>query len=128
MKDFYLLLLFFQTSLAVTVQFALKKIAGDTVFSIWPPEKFFLGITKLVASPLFWAAMVLYGVSLMMWLSILSRFSFVLAIPLAVGLNFAMVYAVSVIFLHERVTFWWFVGVALILSGILLLALLARGR
>ncbi|MDP3724462.1 MAG: hypothetical protein Q8R11_02385 [bacterium] len=128
MKDFYLLLLLFQTSLAVAVQFTLKKLASDTVFSIWPPQQFFSGITKLLSTPLFWVAMVLYGVSLMMWLSILSRFSFVLAIPLAVGINFAMVYAVSALFLHERVTFWWFVGVALILSGVLLLALLARGR
>jgi multidrug transporter EmrE-like cation transporter len=75
-------------------------------------------ITTVLSQPSIYAAGLLYGIATVLWIWILSRVPLSRAYPwVAVGI--ALVPMLSIKLFHERVGPWFWVGVALILVGIL---------
>lgn len=74
-------------------------------------------VTKLLGTPTFWLAIVLYGVLAMLWIWILSRVSLVAAYPFA-ALCFVLVPIMSHFAFGERVGTNYVIGAALLLIGL----------
>lgn len=74
-----------------------------------------------LTSPLVWLGLVLYGLSAVAWLWVLSRLDVSLAYPL-VSLGFALTFAVGVGWLGEPFSWQRLAGCGLIMAGVLLLA------
>lgn len=92
--------------LSSTAQIVLKQLMRDQVMS-W----------RLIQQPYFYLGFGAYGLSAILWLKVLSRLPLVVAYPL-VSLNFIFVALGGAAFLHERIGWPTFVGLALIMLGI----------
>jgi multidrug transporter EmrE-like cation transporter len=68
-----------------------------------------------------WAGLVIFGLSAILWLFALSRASLSFAYPFA-ALGYVIIVTASILFLGEHVPLLGWVGVALIVLGILLIA------
>lgn len=77
---------------------------------------------QALTSPLVWAGLMLYGLGAVLWLWVLSRLDVSLAYPM-VSLGFVITLAVGVLFLGEPFSWLRAGGCALILAGVVLLAL-----
>lgn len=77
---------------------------------------------QALTSPLVWAGLLLYGLSAVLWLWVLSRLDVSLAYPM-VSLGFVVTLAVGVLFLGEPFSWLRAAGCTLILAGVALLAL-----
>jgi multidrug transporter EmrE-like cation transporter len=75
-----------------------------------------------LTSQLVWLGLVLYGMSAVLWLWVLSRLPVSLAYPL-VSLGFVVTMAVGVIWLGEPVSWARVAACALIVAGVVLLGL-----
>ena len=78
-------------------------------------------LKSLFSSALVWAGLVLFGVSAIVWLFALSRASLSFAYPFA-ALGYVVIVLFSIFVLHERVPPLRWAGVALIVTGIVLVA------
>jgi drug/metabolite transporter (DMT)-like permease len=75
----------------------------------------------VASSPLVWAGLTIYGVSIAVWLWILSKVDLSLAYPF-VGVSFIVVMLFGVFLLHETVTPLRMLGTVLIAAGCMLVA------
>lgn len=75
----------------------------------------------VAASPLVWAGLTIYGVSIAVWLWILSKVDLSLAYPF-VGVSFIVVMLFGVFLLQETVTPLRMIGTFLIAAGCILVA------
>ncbi len=75
----------------------------------------------VASSPLVWTGLTIYGVSIAVWLWILSKVDLSLAYPF-VGVSFIVVMLFGVFLLHETVTPLRMVGTVLIAVGCMLVA------
>lgn len=73
----------------------------------------------LLGEPIFYLAFLLYGLSAVLWLFVLSKLPLVVAYPL-VSLNFILVAIGGSLVLHEHVSWYMIAGLVLIIGGILL--------
>lgn len=116
-------LLVVSVSLAAAAQFALK--AGmNHVGRIGSSD---LSLPLTVASrvgrqPLVWTGLLLYGVSALFWLVVLSRIPLSVAYPF-VGLSYMVVVALAQFFLHEHVPALRWFGVVIVAIGIAIVGL-----
>ena len=78
-------------------------------------------VSGAVREPLVWAGAVMYLLSTVTWLVVLSRIDLSLAYPLG-SMNYLLVVTMSAVLLDERVTWLRAAGLALILVGILVVA------
>jgi multidrug transporter EmrE-like cation transporter len=78
-------------------------------------------LRSLLSSPIIWGGLVLFGLSAIVWLFALSRASLSFAYPFA-ALSYVLIVLFSVLVLHEDVPVLRWVGVAFIVTGILLVA------
>lgn len=78
-------------------------------------------LKSLLSSPIIWGGLVLFGLSAIVWLFALSRASLSFAYPFA-ALSYVLIVLFSVLVLHEDVPVLRWVGVAFIVTGILLVA------
>jgi uncharacterized membrane protein len=78
-------------------------------------------LKSLLTSPIVWGGLVLFGLSAIVWLFALSRASLSFAYPFA-ALSYVLIVLFSVLVLHEDVPVVRWVGVAFIVTGILLVA------
>jgi drug/metabolite transporter (DMT)-like permease len=78
-------------------------------------------LRALLSSGIVWAGLVLFGLSAVVWLFALSRASLSFAYPFA-ALGYVVIVLFSVFVLHEHVPPLRWAGVALIVSGIVLVA------
>lgn len=76
---------------------------------------------KLIYSPYFWIWFVCYGVMTILWLVVLRNVPLSQAFP-ALGLTFALVPLASCYFLGEKVFFTQWLGIAVIVAGVTLIA------
>jgi uncharacterized membrane protein len=78
-------------------------------------------LKSLLSSPIIWGGLVLFGLSAIVWLFALSRASLSFAYPFA-ALSYVLIVLFSVLVLHEDVPVLRWIGVAFIVTGILLVA------
>ena len=78
-------------------------------------------LKALFSSPVVWVGLALFGVSAVVWLFALSRASLSFAYPFA-ALGYVIIVAFSMLVLHENVPPLRWAGVALIVTGIVLVA------
>jgi len=78
-------------------------------------------LRSLLSSPIVWGGLVLFGLSAIVWLFALSRASLSFAYPFA-ALSYVLILVFSVLVLHETVQPVRWLGVALIVGGIVLVA------
>ena len=107
----YLYLVLFPTMLAAG-QFFFKRTSDALTVESLP--RF---ITSLLASPWFWAALFIYGAATLLWVFILSRVPLSRAMPF-VALAFVIVPIISAVFLGERLNLTYWIGVAVIVTGV----------
>jgi multidrug transporter EmrE-like cation transporter len=78
-------------------------------------------LKELLSSPIVWGGLFLFGLSAIVWLFALSRASLSFAYPFA-ALSYVLIVLFSVLVLHEDVPVLRWVGVAFIVTGIMLVA------
>ena len=78
-------------------------------------------VRSLLSSPIVWGGLVLFGLSAIVWLFALSRASLSFAYPFA-ALSYVLIVVFSVLVLHETVPALRWLGVAFIVTGIILVA------
>ena len=82
-------------------------------------------IMRALKEPLLWTGLVLFGVSALFWLVVLSRVDLSLAYPF-VGLSYVVIVALARFMFHEQVPPLRWVGVTVIAVGIALIGLSSK--
>lgn len=118
-----LVLILISISIAIIGQFCLKagmnqagKISGADM--VRPTEI----IVKVANIPLVWIGLLLYGISAIFWLIVLSRVDLSFAYPM-LGFSYVIVLIFSKIFLREEIATTRWIGAAIISVGVALVAL-----
>jgi uncharacterized membrane protein len=78
-------------------------------------------LRTLLTSPIVWGGLILFGLSAIVWLFALSRASLSFAYPFA-ALSYVLIVVFSILVLHETVPALRWLGVAFIVTGIILVA------
>jgi drug/metabolite transporter (DMT)-like permease len=78
-------------------------------------------VRALLTSPMIWAGLLVFACSAILWMLALSRASLSFAYPFA-ALGYVLIVAFSVLVLHETVPPLRWLGVACIVTGIVLVA------
>jgi len=112
---------------AVAGQFTLK-VAMNEVGRIGATELADAGdtITRALREPRLWLGLMLFGISAVFWLVVLSRVDLSVAYPF-VGLSYVVVVLFARLFLNEQVTALRWLGVVVVASGIAIIGLSFRG-
>lgn len=79
-------------------------------------------LPRIVSSPFIWAGFVGFGLGAVVWLAVLSRVPLSLAYPI-LALSYLVVVVEAWLFLHERVTRQRFLGVLVIVIGVVIVGL-----
>jgi multidrug transporter EmrE-like cation transporter len=121
-----LTLLVISVGFAVAGQLMLKS-AMDNIGRIGAGEVAAAGetVARAAREPRLWAGLVLFGVSALFWLVVLSRVPLSLAYPF-VGVSYVLVVAYSRFILHEHVPAARWLGVFVIAAGIAVIGLSLR--
>ena len=109
--------------LAAVAQLTLKH-GMNGVNDELAPAKFGLDATSLrvlVMTPWIWAGLLLFGLSALVWLAVLSRASLSFAYPFA-SLTYVLILLFDRLWLDESVPALRWAGVALIVTGIVLIS------
>jgi drug/metabolite transporter (DMT)-like permease len=109
--------------LAAVAQLTLKHGMNDVNAEL-APAKFGLDGTSvrvLVTTPWIWAGLLLFGLSALVWLAVLSRTSLSFAYPFA-SLTYVLILLFDRFWLNETVPALRWLGVAFIVSGIVLIS------
>jgi multidrug transporter EmrE-like cation transporter len=82
-------------------------------------------LTRAVKEPLLWIGLVLFGVSALFWLVVLSRVALSLAYPF-VGISYVIVVVLARFFFDEHVPTLRWIGVSVIAVGIALIGVSSK--
>ncbi|HTO40828.1 MAG TPA: EamA family transporter [Rhizomicrobium sp.] len=105
--------------LSAVAQIALKS--GVTALKLQDGQGIVgLGLA-VAASPFIWLGLVIYGLSVLAWLWVLSKVDVSFAYPF-VGLSFVLTVAMGALVLHEPVTPLRWAGTLLVIGGCVLIA------
>lgn len=108
------------------ISFALLLSAGQILFKqvalSVPKLTGGSGIVAMFQAPLFWLALLLYGIATALWIYMLQLVPLSRAYPFAT-IGFVLVPAAGILLFHERVSPLYLVGSALVIGGILLIGL-----
>jgi drug/metabolite transporter (DMT)-like permease len=107
---------FFKKSALAQAEFAVLDLSSAAVF-----------LKAVFTSPFLWAGLFTVALVFIIWSTILSRIDLSVAVPIA-SFSYILVPLVSVIFLHERVTLFRWMGILFILTGVMLVSLSSRER
>jgi multidrug transporter EmrE-like cation transporter len=124
---FSLMMLVTSVVFAVAGQITLKT-AMNEVGRIGATEIAAAGdtITRAIREPRLWLGLVLFGISAVFWLVVLSRVDLSVAYPF-VGLSYIVVVLFSRLFLHEQVGAVRWLGVVVVAVGIAIIGFSFRG-
>ena len=124
---FSLMMLVVSVVFAVAGQFTLKT-AMNEVGRIGATEIAAAGdtITRALREPRLWLGLLLFGISAVFWLVVLSRVDLSVAYPF-VGLSYIVVVLFARLFLHEQVTALRWLGVVVVAVGIAIIGFSFRG-
>jgi len=78
-------------------------------------------------SPFLWAGLFTVVVVFIIWSTVLTKIDLSVAVPIA-SFSYILVPLVAIIFLHEKVTFFRWVGILFILAGVILVSLSSKER
>lgn len=117
------LLILVNASILVLSQLMLKQgmKQGDAVSLSSLPELLKL-VLFVVTTPKILIGLSLSVVSMLLWLTTLSRFELSFALPMLSGLYYILALLASLLFLSEPLNAWRWGGTALITLGVILLA------
>jgi len=82
----------------------------------------FIAIIKLIAQPLFDLGVFLYALASLIWFHVISTEPLSVAYPLLVSLTFVFVTLGAIFIFHEALNMTKFVGIIIILIGIIILS------
>jgi len=118
-----ILLLLVSVGFAIAGQLTLKA-AMDRIGRIGGAEVAAAGDTlaRAAREPRLWVGLVLFGVSAVFWLVVLSRVPLSVAYPF-VGLSYILIVAFARFFLHEHVPPIRWLGVSVVAAGIAIIGL-----
>src|SRR5882762_11586106 len=94
-------------------QLLFQKSASDS-----PPLSTLAGMTSLITNPVFILALIVYGVATLLWVAILQQVPLSRAYPFN-ALGFILVPAAAIVFYGEAATIRLFVGLALVVIGLI---------
>lgn len=107
-------------------QFCFKKSA---LFEEDPPLTGFYDLLlffKVVfSSPFFWIGLLSLIIMFIIWSTILSKIDLSMAVPIA-SFSYILVALVSILFLHETITLLRWMGIFLILTGVIFVSVSSR--
>lgn len=106
----------FKKSALVNAKFIVVDLASAGVF-----------LKAVFYSPFLWMGLATVVTVFIIWSTVLTRIDLSVAVPIA-SFSYILVPIVSVIFLHEKVTFFRWVGILLILAGVILVSLSSKER
>ncbi len=116
-------LILFSVALAAVAQLSLKHGMNQVNDQI-APDRFGLNgpaLRALVATPAVWGGLLLFGISALVWLAVLSRASLSFAYPFA-ALTYVLILLFDLLVLDETVPPLRWAGVGLIAVGIFLIS------
>ena len=79
-------------------------------------------LPRVIRNPFIWLGFVGFGLGAMFWLAVLSRVPLSLAYPI-LALSYFVVVVEAWLFLHERVTLQRFLGVLIVVVGVVVVGL-----
>lgn len=108
---------------------ALSSNAAANIFMKLGSQQFSQGLKMLFQKPLiffsngyFFAGIFCFGLALLLYTQVLARMNLSIAYPIMTSVGFVIVVGFSVVYLGE-VLFWWqWLGILLILTGVVLLS------
>ena len=107
-------------------QFCFKKSA---LFEEGPPHTGFydllLFFRAVFSSPFFWIGLLSLIIMFIIWSAILSKIDLSVAVPIA-SFSYILVALVSILFLHETITLLRWMGIFLILTGVIFVSVSSR--
>lgn len=111
---------------ATLIGFSVLLAAGQTLFKVAATglgtrDASLATFASLLAMPVFWAALVLYGCGTLLWIYILQQVPLSRAYPFA-ALGFVVVPVLSVLLFSERLNLTYALGALLIVAGVVVTA------
>lgn len=123
-----LLFLIFTDVLETFVQFCFKKsTVSANLLEINTLGDGIVFLKTVIPSPFLWAALFSVICLFIIWSTILSKIDLSVAVPVA-SFSYIGVPIVSMIFLHETISFVRWFGICLILVGVILVSLSSRRK
>ncbi len=123
-----LVFLIFTDFLETFTHLCFKRSAlPESGFVINRAADIFIFLQHVFSSPYLWLGILSVMLTFIIWSSLLSRVDLSVAVPVC-SFSYILVPIVSIIFLHERVDFDRWLGVAFILLGVVFVSLSASER
>ena len=120
--------LIFVDLLETFTQFCFKKSAlTQAGFEIKNFLDSFLFMKVIMFSPFFWIGLLSVFLIFILWSTILSKIDLSVAVPVC-SFSYITIPLVSVVFFHEKVTFLRWLGIFLILTGVILTSISSREK
>jgi len=124
LKIFFFLVL--ADALETFHQFCFKKSAifekDPSLAGVYDLLVFFKGV---FSSPFFWVGLLSLILMFIIWSTVLSKIDLSVAVPIA-SFSYIFVALVSIVFLHETITLLRWVGIFLILTGVIFVSVSGR--
>ncbi|MCK9430337.1 MAG: EamA family transporter [Candidatus Omnitrophica bacterium] len=123
-----LLLLVASDILETAIHFFFKKGAlAQGELSVVDLSSAIVFLKAVFSSPFLWAGLLTVVVVFIIWSTILSKIDLSVAVPIA-SFSYILVPVVSVICLHEQISVLRWIGILLILAGVILVSLSSGER
>lgn len=121
MSFMVLALIIFTVTLSACAQLALKMGADSPALKTALSTGIVDAVTAALLSPLIWTGLIIYGLSVALWVWVLSKVDLSIAYPF-VGISFLITMAFGAFILDESVTNMRIIGTLLIAGGCVLVA------
>jgi multidrug transporter EmrE-like cation transporter len=105
--------------LAVVAQLSMKY--GMNAFGSFPISKILVNLIPMILNPWVFLGFVLFGLSSIIWLAVLSRMELSLVYPM-VSLAYVVVAFASILLFKENVTLVRWIGIVVICAGVFLIS------
>lgn len=122
------------SALLLLIPAILLSTTGELLFKIgmnriggfeFSPHALRAVLPRVIRNPFIWVGFIGFGLGAVFWLAVLSRVPLSLAYPI-LALSYFVVVAEAWLFLHERVTWQRFIGVAVIVVGVVMVGVSER--
>ena len=80
------------------------------------------GISRMLAEPLLWPALVIYALATVLWIAVLRDASLSFAYPLLIATSILIVSLAGVLLFHEHMSTMHMTGIGIILIGLVVTA------